>query len=160
MTSAVTQFKLALWYNCLIFDTVFVMTCRWMPDDEAHTCPLCNQKFNQLRRKHHCRQCGRVLCNKCCSEKVRTAYALCVASNSQPWFKCMPWLSINQNTTIQWFRVFRLCFFLLLWLFFNLESKKANLTANFNGFEGPHKFNACSDLKNCLYALVYNRARS
>ncbi|KAK3749912.1 hypothetical protein QZH41_017358, partial [Actinostola sp. cb2023] len=43
---------------------------RWMPDEEAHTCPLCSQKFNQLRRKHHCRQCGKVLCNKCCSEKV------------------------------------------------------------------------------------------
>ncbi|XP_048579492.1 uncharacterized protein LOC5521723 isoform X2 [Nematostella vectensis] len=43
---------------------------RWMSDDEAHVCPLCSQKFTQIRRKHHCRQCGRVLCNKCCNEKV------------------------------------------------------------------------------------------
>ncbi|ESO98622.1 hypothetical protein LOTGIDRAFT_90048, partial [Lottia gigantea] len=42
----------------------------WISDDEVSVCILCNDKFNQLRRKHHCRQCGRVLCNKCCKEKL------------------------------------------------------------------------------------------
>ncbi|XP_041485617.1 uncharacterized protein LOC121431903 [Lytechinus variegatus] len=43
---------------------------KWVSDDEASICIACNQKFTQLRRKHHCRMCGRVLCSKCCKEKV------------------------------------------------------------------------------------------
>ncbi|XP_033755429.1 uncharacterized protein LOC117338263 [Pecten maximus] len=42
----------------------------WVADDAVAFCVLCNNKFNQLRRKHHCRQCGRILCGKCCNEKV------------------------------------------------------------------------------------------
>ncbi|XP_070544862.1 uncharacterized protein [Ptychodera flava] len=52
-------------------DMPFTLTrARWMEDHEAVMCNVCNQKFNQLRRKHHCRVCGRVVCNKCCKEKV------------------------------------------------------------------------------------------
>eukprot|EP00795_Rhopilema_esculentum_P013553 gene13553-4441_t len=43
---------------------------RWMKDEEVHLCPLCNNKFSQIRRKHHCRQCGRIFCSKCCDSKV------------------------------------------------------------------------------------------
>ncbi|CAH1795057.1 unnamed protein product [Owenia fusiformis] len=43
---------------------------RWQEDNDANICVLCNQKFNQIRRKHHCRQCGRVLCSKCCYAKM------------------------------------------------------------------------------------------
>ncbi|XP_041364156.1 uncharacterized protein LOC121379573 [Gigantopelta aegis] len=43
---------------------------RWIADEEVTVCVLCSNKFNQLRRKHHCRQCGRVLCSKCCHEKI------------------------------------------------------------------------------------------
>ncbi|XP_013394476.1 arrestin domain-containing protein A-like, partial [Lingula anatina] len=43
---------------------------RWVEDNEVSACKICSNKFNQLRRKHHCRQCGRVLCSKCCSQKV------------------------------------------------------------------------------------------
>ncbi|XP_061196119.1 uncharacterized protein LOC133204408 [Saccostrea echinata] len=43
---------------------------RWISDDEVSTCQWCKNKFNQLRRKHHCRQCGNVFCSKCCNEKI------------------------------------------------------------------------------------------
>lgn len=42
----------------------------WMPDNEADFCLNCNLKFSQLRRKHHCRNCGKIFCYKCCSEKM------------------------------------------------------------------------------------------
>ncbi|PIK60424.1 putative ARM REPEAT PROTEIN INTERACTING WITH ABF2 [Apostichopus japonicus] len=42
----------------------------WVSDEEAINCPLCQQKFSQLRRKHHCRQCGQVFCSKCCKVNV------------------------------------------------------------------------------------------
>ncbi|WAQ96335.1 ZFY21-like protein [Mya arenaria] len=49
----------------------FIMEKRgWQPDQEAVTCPLCKCKFGGLKRRHHCRQCGLVVCNKCCNEKV------------------------------------------------------------------------------------------
>nr|KAG5690884.1 hypothetical protein BaRGS_028916 [Batillaria attramentaria] len=47
-----------------------LLKARWVGDDEVGSCAACNAKFNQLRRKHHCRQCGMVFCAKCCKEKV------------------------------------------------------------------------------------------
>ena len=38
---------------------------RWQPDDEVAECPDCQSSFGVLRRKHHCRACGRVVCNSC-----------------------------------------------------------------------------------------------
>ena len=37
----------------------------WQPDEEATDCPLCERKFNAIRRRHHCRTCMRVICGKC-----------------------------------------------------------------------------------------------
>ncbi|XP_064609999.1 uncharacterized protein LOC135473959 [Liolophura sinensis] len=42
----------------------------WVSDEAVSSCVLCSNKFNQIRRKHHCRVCGKVLCNKCCKEKI------------------------------------------------------------------------------------------
>ncbi|GFY63756.1 putative 1-phosphatidylinositol 3-phosphate 5-kinase [Trichonephila inaurata madagascariensis] len=42
----------------------------WMPDTEADSCLNCDSKFSQFRRKHHCRNCGKIFCNKCCLEKI------------------------------------------------------------------------------------------
>ncbi|KAJ8318472.1 hypothetical protein KUTeg_003563 [Tegillarca granosa] len=55
-----------------VFDSNnFVLTkSRWVEDSDANSCVLCKNKFNQLRRKHHCRQCGHVFCNKCCKERI------------------------------------------------------------------------------------------
>ncbi|CAJ0930782.1 unnamed protein product, partial [Mesorhabditis belari] len=37
----------------------------WSEDSESSACPGCNQKFSLTRRRHHCRLCGKVLCEKC-----------------------------------------------------------------------------------------------
>lgn len=37
----------------------------WQPDDEVQACPLCHTSFSWWTRKHHCRKCGRVICNAC-----------------------------------------------------------------------------------------------
>lgn len=47
-----------------------LLKSRWVSDDEVSVCQWCKNKFNQLRRKHHCRQCGNVFCSKCCNEKM------------------------------------------------------------------------------------------
>ncbi|KAF0720002.1 Aste57867_653 [Aphanomyces stellatus] len=38
---------------------------KWANPDLAKTCHCCEKGFNPLRRKHHCRLCGNVVCNSC-----------------------------------------------------------------------------------------------
>lgn len=46
----------------------------WVPDSDAPSSMLCDVKFTVLKRRHHCRACGKVLCNKCCSMKYKLEY--------------------------------------------------------------------------------------
>ncbi|XP_041349454.1 FYVE, RhoGEF and PH domain-containing protein 1-like [Gigantopelta aegis] len=39
---------------------------QWVADDQATYCMVCDKGFSTLRRRHHCRACGWVICNKCC----------------------------------------------------------------------------------------------
>jgi hypothetical protein len=42
----------------------------WVPDKDAPVCMLCAAPFSVTRRRHHCRECGRVFCAKCCSKTI------------------------------------------------------------------------------------------
>ena len=46
----------------------------WIPDDEAPHCQECGNKFTVIKRRHHCRACGRVLCSTCCHHKAPLPY--------------------------------------------------------------------------------------
>lgn len=46
----------------------------WVPDNMTVFCMQCNQKFSFIKRRHHCRACGLVLCSACCSLKARLEY--------------------------------------------------------------------------------------
>ena len=37
----------------------------WVPNGEAPVCQVCSDRFSLVRRRHHCRNCGRVVCGKC-----------------------------------------------------------------------------------------------
>ena len=39
----------------------------WVPDNRAERCMRCQESFNVLRRRHHCRLCGQVVCWACSS---------------------------------------------------------------------------------------------
>jgi FYVE/RhoGEF/PH domain-containing protein 5/6 len=41
----------------------------WVPDSEVTKCTLCGEKFLIIRRKHHCRQCGNIICSECSKKK-------------------------------------------------------------------------------------------
>ncbi|XP_057716093.1 zinc finger FYVE domain-containing protein 21 isoform X2 [Corythoichthys intestinalis] len=43
---------------------------RWVPDKDCPRCMQCDTKFDFIKRRHHCRRCGRCFCDKCCSRKV------------------------------------------------------------------------------------------
>ncbi|KOX70790.1 Pleckstrin homology domain-containing family F member 2 [Melipona quadrifasciata] len=43
----------------------------WVPDNEATICMHCNKtQFTVLNRRHHCRQCGAVVCGPCSNKKL------------------------------------------------------------------------------------------
>jgi chemotaxis protein histidine kinase CheA len=41
----------------------------WQPDDDSSTCLCCKGSIGRFSR-HHCRNCGRLVCNKCCEHKA------------------------------------------------------------------------------------------
>ncbi|XP_050532114.1 lateral signaling target protein 2 homolog [Daktulosphaira vitifoliae] len=42
----------------------------WIPDNEAPLCMSCKAIFTVVRRRHHCRNCGKVFCSRCSSNSV------------------------------------------------------------------------------------------
>ena len=42
----------------------------WMQDEEAKECTLCSAAFTMLKRRHHCRSCGKVVCGECSGSRV------------------------------------------------------------------------------------------
>lgn len=43
---------------------------RWQPDSEVSECFICHRPFGFLFRRHHCRKCGRVVCNDCSPHRI------------------------------------------------------------------------------------------
>ncbi|XP_019361488.1 PREDICTED: lateral signaling target protein 2 homolog [Gavialis gangeticus] len=38
---------------------------RWVPDSTCSQCSACHTPFTLLRRRHHCRNCGKIFCARC-----------------------------------------------------------------------------------------------
>lgn len=47
-----------------------VLVPRWQPDSEVNNCPICHRPFTWMFRRHHCRKCGRVVCNECSPHRI------------------------------------------------------------------------------------------
>ncbi|KAI9292868.1 FYVE-domain-containing protein [Neoconidiobolus thromboides FSU 785] len=43
---------------------------QWQPDEVSRYCKRCHVNFSLFNRKHHCRHCGLIYCNTCCSRKT------------------------------------------------------------------------------------------
>ena len=51
---------------CVFVDAAFEKSVvSWAPDSDVSLCMTCGRHFTLTRRRHHCRLCGRILCNKC-----------------------------------------------------------------------------------------------
>jgi len=44
---------------------------KWVDDSTATNCKRCRVSFTLLNRRHHCRRCGLVFCQKCSSNSVK-----------------------------------------------------------------------------------------
>lgn len=56
---------------------------RWQPDAEVTMCPICRTQFSFFIRKHHCRKCGRVVCNSCSPHRITIPYQYIVQQPSE-----------------------------------------------------------------------------
>ncbi|KAH9435022.1 hypothetical protein MCOR02_003983 [Pyricularia oryzae] len=61
-----------------------VVLPRWQPDAEVTICPICRTQFGWLNRKHHCRKCGRVVCNSCSPHRITIPYQFIVQPPGTP----------------------------------------------------------------------------
>ncbi|OEU06200.1 hypothetical protein FRACYDRAFT_165131, partial [Fragilariopsis cylindrus CCMP1102] len=41
----------------------------WEFDTEQRNCSYCQDEFNPFNRRHHCRLCGKIFCNKCSDQR-------------------------------------------------------------------------------------------
>mmetsp|Transcript_22014 Transcript_22014/g.24460 ORF Transcript_22014/g.24460 Transcript_22014/m.24460 type:complete len:130 (-) Transcript_22014:98-487(-) len=42
----------------------------WARDEDHEACQQCRTKFSFLKRKHHCRRCGQLVCHFCSRSKA------------------------------------------------------------------------------------------
>ncbi|XP_067127358.1 lateral signaling target protein 2 homolog isoform X2 [Centruroides vittatus] len=42
----------------------------WLPDNLSAHCMACKAPFTIIRRRHHCRNCGKIFCSRCSSNSV------------------------------------------------------------------------------------------
>ncbi|KAL2757591.1 hypothetical protein ACRALDRAFT_2057298 [Sodiomyces alcalophilus JCM 7366] len=56
---------------------------RWQPDAEVTFCPICRTQFSFFIRKHHCRKCGRVVCNSCSPHRITIPHQFIVRPPEQ-----------------------------------------------------------------------------
>ncbi|KAK4859720.1 hypothetical protein QYF36_010528 [Acer negundo] len=56
----------------------------WVPDEAVTKCTACGTDFGAFVRKHHCRNCGDIFCDKCTHGRI----ALTADENAQPVRVC------------------------------------------------------------------------
>ena len=62
----------------------------WIPDDKVNKCESCNAGFSLLKRKHHCRFCGHIFCDKCTSTKMELPEEMGYTTAERVCQKCIP----------------------------------------------------------------------
>ncbi|THV08681.1 FYVE-domain-containing protein [Dendrothele bispora CBS 962.96] len=43
---------------------------QWEKDEDVTQCRDCQRRFNLITRRHHCRRCGRIFCDRCSSHRA------------------------------------------------------------------------------------------
>ncbi|WOK94682.1 hypothetical protein Cni_G03387 [Canna indica] len=56
----------------------------WVPDEAVSKCISCGSDFGAFNRRHHCRNCGDIFCDKCTKGRI----ALTADENAQPVRVC------------------------------------------------------------------------
>eukprot|EP01034_Spumella_vulgaris_P022072 gene22072-28167_t len=46
----------------------------WIPDATSTQCQKCHDKFTLLNRRHHCRNCGGIVCDTCSNQRILVSH--------------------------------------------------------------------------------------
>ncbi|KAF9164685.1 FKBP12-associated protein [Actinomortierella ambigua] len=89
-------------YNSLGFEP------RWELDHTVHECRQCSRKFSLWVRRHHCRKCGRVVCDRCSSRRatLHPSTVLYDPTSSEAYLQHQ---HLNRRGTLQSYRVCDSC---------------------------------------------------
>ncbi|KAK5638041.1 hypothetical protein RI129_012336 [Pyrocoelia pectoralis] len=68
----------------------------WIPDSDTLNCLHCDTKFTVIKRRHHCRACGLVLCAKCSNKKYKLEY---LNEEARVCVKCYDLLNKDTNSS-------------------------------------------------------------
>ncbi|KAL9304222.1 hypothetical protein ACSQ67_021485 [Phaseolus vulgaris] len=77
----------------------------WMPDQSCRVCYECDSQFTLFNRKHHCRLCGRIFCNKCTTNSVPAPVWIIVEKDS-----CTTNKSASNKLELEKIRVCNYCY--------------------------------------------------
>lgn len=77
------QCKYPKYRHLSIKNTIFRPRESWVDDSLVHNCQKCDVEFSFFRRKHHCRNCGRIFCGDCSNHFIKLDHALNVNTESQ-----------------------------------------------------------------------------
>jgi hypothetical protein len=65
-----THLERCIRYSCGGNTTNQRVAAHWIPDDKADTCMHCHTtKFSAYNRRHHCRNCGNIICDGCSKKR-------------------------------------------------------------------------------------------
>ncbi|KAI6235225.1 hypothetical protein M3Y95_00029000 [Aphelenchoides besseyi] len=72
----------------------------WVPDSDCENCVACGSSFTFIRRRHHCRNCGRIFCYRCSANALSIPELgydrpvrvcnVCYLFKSNPFSPCTP----------------------------------------------------------------------
>jgi hypothetical protein len=70
----------------------------WKPDGHSPDCELCHAVFTLLFRRHHCRHCGRVVCDQCSAKRFHLPHVE-LRRLVRVCDRCFPLLQQQQQNT-------------------------------------------------------------
>ena len=50
--------------------SVATLSNPWEYDSNQDHCTSCRDEFNPINRRHHCRMCGKIFCNRCTDQRA------------------------------------------------------------------------------------------
>lgn len=53
---------------------LFMHAAFQVPNSDVSMCMICTSEFSVVRRRHHCRACGKVVCGPCSEDRVPLPY--------------------------------------------------------------------------------------
>ncbi|KAF9132428.1 hypothetical protein BGW39_000141 [Mortierella sp. 14UC] len=86
-----------------------VSEAKWESDHKAIDCKECHRKFSLWLRRHHCRRCGRVVCDRCSSHRATLHPSMVVydPSSSEAYINHQ---AMSRRGTLQSYRVCDTCY--------------------------------------------------